>query len=101
MLSVFGKDHGRRRLQVRERVEHQIADEEKGAEENRKSQGVCIRQRVRDPVADAMLDLPRPEHDIPTVEAQKAAQIDAETAQGGDRHNEQPTGRAPQHSLHD
>ena len=44
-------------VQVRQRIQHEVGDEQERGEEDRESQGVQIRQRVRDPVADAMIKL--------------------------------------------
>src|ERR1019366_10269413 len=80
-LSLRWQRQWARRLQVRQRIQHEVSDKYERAEEQGKGQRGRIRHGVGDPVSDPLIDLPRLEHYVPTVEAQKAAQIDAETGQ--------------------
>src|ERR1051326_876795 len=79
---------------MRQSVEHNIANEEKGRKEQREDRCVGAWQGMGDPSADAMIERDRFDNHIPTVEAKKSAQIDPKTAQPGHPGNEEPTGDA-------
>src|SRR6267378_8605649 len=88
-------------LHVCERIEHDVRDKQERREQGREDEGCGADQRVSGPLADAPVKFYRLKKHVPTVEAQKAAQINAEAAQACGGRNEEPARYISKNAPHD